>query len=123
MFESELSPLRRHDGPRVLSMANSGGIDTNSSQFFIILDAVNFLDGFNADGSPKECKTQGLSCHRFVANQVSLALFVLAYTYATSCATAFASGPSRTDHCAVCKSSSSRSGDGWYTMPDGWCFS
>ncbi len=27
----------------------------------------------------------GLSCHRFVANQVRLALFVLAYNRATSC--------------------------------------
>ena len=44
-------------------MANSGGIDTNGSQFFITFKEVGFLDGYNPDGSPKECTKQGVSCH------------------------------------------------------------
>ncbi|MEL0643524.1 peptidylprolyl isomerase [Olleya sp. Ti.3.14] len=62
-FFSEFDTDLSHDKAGILSMANSGGLDTNGSQFFITEIPKQNLDAFYADGSLKNCGAPRVSCH------------------------------------------------------------
>ena len=73
-FDDEFHPELRHDSAGVVSMANRGiigGRGTNGSQFFITHVETPHLDGFNPDGSKKNCNSPGVSCHSVFGRVVS----------------------------------------------------
>lgn len=73
----EFHPDLRHDSAGILSMANKGSPETGGSQFFITLAATPWLDGFNPDGTAKNCGASGVSCHS-VFGRVTKGMDVLA---------------------------------------------
>ncbi|WP_241485202.1 peptidylprolyl isomerase [Psychroserpens damuponensis] len=62
-FTADFDPTLNHDKPGMLSMANSGGFNTNGSQFFITEVPYPSLNAYDANGELKPCEQRGTSCH------------------------------------------------------------
>ncbi|MEY8848880.1 peptidylprolyl isomerase [Psychroserpens sp. XS_ASV72] len=62
-FTADFDQSLKHDRPGILSMANSGGFNTNGSQFFITEVPYPSLNFYDADGNLKPCDQPRVSCH------------------------------------------------------------
>jgi len=74
-FDNEFHVSLKHNSPGMVSMANSGlrknSKGTNGSQFFITYKATPHLDGYNPDGSKKDCSNTNSSCHTVFGKVIS----------------------------------------------------
>ena len=74
-FDNEFHVSLKHNSAGIVSMANSGlrknSKGTNGSQFFITYRATPHLDGYNPDGSKKDCKKPNSSCHTVFGKVIS----------------------------------------------------
>ena len=61
-FNDELDPTLKHDKAGVLAMANPGA-NANGSQFYIIEKPTPWLDGYDQDGTLKNCQDPRTYCH------------------------------------------------------------
>ena len=62
-FTADFDPSLKHDKGGILSMANSGGTNTNGTQFFITETPYPRGDAFDAEGNIKPCDQPRVSCH------------------------------------------------------------
>ncbi|WP_411768286.1 peptidylprolyl isomerase [Winogradskyella sp. A3E31] len=62
-FAADFDADLKHDKPGVLSMANSGALNTNGSQFFITEVPYPSLNAFDEQGIMKPCGQPRVSCH------------------------------------------------------------
>jgi|GEM_PF-31876 len=62
-FGTEFEKSLNHDKPGMLSMANSGGLNTNGSQFFITEVPYPSLNTYDNNGNIKPCERPRVSCH------------------------------------------------------------
>lgn len=69
-FDTEFTD-KLSNQPGAIAMANSGGIDTNGSQFFINLVDNGRLDTYDGSGNVKACDRFGVSCHTVFGQVVS----------------------------------------------------
>ncbi|WP_047551544.1 peptidylprolyl isomerase [Psychroserpens sp. Hel_I_66] len=62
-FTADFDPSLKHDKGGLLSMANSGGFNTNGSQFFITEVPYPSLNAYDDNGELKNCDQPRTSCH------------------------------------------------------------